>query len=253
MLKYYVEMWISVFLYTIYSIFSIININNKISTLLLSSNLDYDLVNELNNEINITITSPFKKVKSNVALASAVTAYARIEMMRLKTLLNTLGIKIYYFDTDSIFTDKPIPEYLIGDGLGQLKDELNGGIIKKAYFLGIKKYGYIDDKDTVKSIFSGVKRNSLTWNEIESIAKGNIVHKTTSNRFYKDFKSLNITINSSSISIKFDTSKKLKNNIYEPIKISTSLRNNFSFYEKLIISRIKYLINKFKNIIERWN
>jgi hypothetical protein len=50
----------------------------------------------------------------------------------------------------------------VGKDLGQLKDELNGGIIKKAYFLGIKKYGYIDDKDNIHSVFSGVERNSLS-------------------------------------------------------------------------------------------
>lgn len=53
-------------------------------------------------------------------------------------LLIKLGIKLYYTDTDSFFVDKELPEYLIGKELGQLKDELNGGVIKKAYFLGIK-------------------------------------------------------------------------------------------------------------------
>jgi hypothetical protein len=132
----------------------------------------------------------------------------------------------------------------------KMKDELKGGFIRKGYFLGIKKYGYIDNYNEIKSVFSGVKRNSLTFNEIESIANGNIVHKTISNRFYKDFKSLDITIKSSSLSIKFDTFKLLKDNIYYPIKIGISPRNKFSFYERLIISRIKHLINRFKNLIE---
>ena len=232
---------------TKYSVFSIININDKISTLLLSNNLDYTLLNELNSEMSIDIQSPFRKVQSNVAIASAVTAYARIAMMRYKLIS---GINIFYFDTDSIFTDKPISEHLIGDDLGLMKDELNGGIIKKAYFLGIKKYGFVDDSNIVKSVFSGVERNSLTFNEIESIAKGNIILKTISNRFYKDFKSLNISISTSSLSIKFDTFKTLKDNFYYPIKVHISLRNRFSFYERLIISRVRSLINKFKSLIE---
>jgi hypothetical protein len=232
---------------TKYTVFSIININDKISTILLSNNLDYSLLNELNNEIDTNIQSPFKKVQSNVAIASAVTSYARIAMMKYKLIP---GIKIYYFDTDSMFTDKPLPEYLIGDGLGLMKDELKGGIIKKAYFLGIKKYGYIDSNGHTKSVFSGVQRNSLTFNEIESIANGNIIHKTISNRFYKDFRSLDISIKPSSLSIKFDTFKLLKHNIYYPINMEISLRNRFSFYERLIITRIKHLIKKFKNLIE---
>jgi hypothetical protein len=123
---------------TKYSVFSIINISDKISTLLLSNNLDYSLLNELNNEMSLEIISPFKKVQSNVAIASAVTSYARIAMMKYKLIP---GIEIYYFDTDSMFTNKPLPDHLIGDGLGLMKDELKGGYIKKAYFLGIKKYG----------------------------------------------------------------------------------------------------------------
>ena len=163
-------------------------------------------------------------------------------MMKLKILLIKLGINIYYFDTDSLFVNKPLPDYLIGDGLGQLKDELKGGYIKKAYFLGIKKYGYIDNNEITKSVFSGVERNSLTFNEIESIAKGEIVHKTVSNRFFKDFKSLDISIKSTTLSIKFDTLKIYKNNVYYPIKINISFRTKISFYERLIISRIRLLI-----------
>jgi hypothetical protein len=82
--------------------------------------------------------------------------------LELKMLLVKLGIKLYYTDTDSIFTDMEIPQYLIGNDLGQLKDELKGGFIKKGFFLGIKKYGYIDGENNINSIFSGIERNSLT-------------------------------------------------------------------------------------------
>nr|YP_009498234.1 hypothetical protein [Lactifluus piperatus]AWX53020.1 hypothetical protein [Lactifluus piperatus] len=145
--------------YGSYSIFSEININENITTILMSSNLDYNLINEIKDHTNLDIISNFKKVKSNVAIASAVTSYARIEMMELKMLLIKLGIKIYYTDTDSFFTDKEIPAYLIDNELGKLKDELKGGVIKKAYFFGIKKYGYIDNNNYTHSVFSGVERN----------------------------------------------------------------------------------------------
>lgn len=236
--------------YGSYTIFSEIDINKEISTILMSTNLDYDLINEIKQDTGFELLTNFRKVKSNVAIAAAVTSYARIEMIELKMLLIKLNIKLYYTDTDSIFVDKELPSYLIGKELGQLKDELNGGIIKKAYFLGIKKYGYIDSNNVTHSVFSGVERNSLTWNEIESIANGNIIHKTVSNRFYKDFKSLSIAINISKLSIKFDTFKILKHNIYQPIKLNFSLRNKFSFYERLILARIKIFIRKFKHLIE---
>lgn len=57
-------------------------------------------------------------------VASAVTSYARILMTPYK--LNT---DIAYTDTESIITTKPLPSHLIGKELGQMKDELEGGII----------------------------------------------------------------------------------------------------------------------------
>ena len=155
------------------TIFSQIRINNEISTILMSSNLDFNVINEIKNETKLDLLTNFRVIKSNVAIAAAVTAYARMEMAELKMLLINLGFKIYYTDTDSLFVDKELPEYLIGNELGQLKDELGGGRIKKAYFLGIKKYGYIDSNNITHSIFSGVSRNSLNWNEIEQISQDN--------------------------------------------------------------------------------
>jgi hypothetical protein len=148
--------------YGFYTIFAEININEDISTILMSSNLDYNLINEINQDTGLELVTTFRGVKSHVGIAAAVTSYARIEMIELKMLLIKLGIKLYYTDTDSIFVDKELPEYLIGKDLGQLKDELNGGIIKKAYFLGIKKYAYIDSEGKTHSIFSGIEKNSLT-------------------------------------------------------------------------------------------
>jgi hypothetical protein len=148
--------------YGSYTIFSQINVNENISTILMSSNLDYDLISEIKSDTSLDLITNFRNVKSNVAIAAAVTSYARIEMMKLKVLLNSLNIKLFYTDTDSAFVDAELPSYLIGDDLGQLKDELKGGYIKKAYFLGIKKYGYLDEKDQTHSVFTGIERNSLT-------------------------------------------------------------------------------------------
>jgi DNA polymerase type B, organellar and viral len=125
--------------YSSYTIFSEIKINENISTILMSSNLDYDLINEIKGKTELDLITSFRIVKSNVAIAAAVTAYARIEMLKYKVLLNSLKIKLYYTDTDSLFVDKEFPQELIGNELGQMKDELNGGLIKKGYFLGIKK------------------------------------------------------------------------------------------------------------------
>jgi DNA polymerase type B, organellar and viral len=106
---------------------------------------------------NITI------VKSNVAIASAVTAYARTLMIKYKC---TEGINVYYSDTDSIITDKPLPT---SKELGGLKNEmLKHGVetISEGYFIGPKEYALKiinkKDKETIFTTFAGVKKNSLT-------------------------------------------------------------------------------------------
>lgn len=229
-----------------YTVFSEIKINENITTILTSSNLDFNLINEIKDYTNLNLTSSFRNVKSNVAIASAVTSYARIEMMELKMLLIKLGIKLYYTDTDSIFTDKEIPNYLIGKELGQLKDELNGKVIKKGYFLGIKKYGYVDSDNNIHSIFSGVERNCLNWNEIEQIANGFTVIKHVPLKFFKSFTSLNITIkNSLMTSIIFNPRKKVNNNFYKPMRINNKILISFNYYLKIIKYRIISLINKY--------
>lgn len=229
-----------------YTIFSEIKINENITTILMSSNLDYSILNELKQETNLELVSGFRNVKSHVGIAAAVTSYARIEMMELKMLLIKLGIKLYYTDTDSFFVDKELPHYLIGKELGQLKDELNGGVIKKAYFLGIKKYGYIDENNGVHSVFSGIERNSLSWNEVVKIANGFTIIKHSSVRFFKNLISLSITIkNSLETSIVFNPRKRVNNNLYKPLKINNNILITFNYYLKIIKYRITYLINKY--------
>lgn len=166
--------------------------------------------------------------------------------LELKMLLVKLGIKLYYTDTDSIFTDMEIPQYLIGNDLGQLKDELKGGFIKKGFFLGIKKYGYIDGENNINSIFSGIERNSLTWNEIEQIAKGFTIVKTTPIRFFKNFNNLNIIIkNQLKTSVIFQPRKKIVNNEYLPMIINIKLFTKIHYYLKIIKNRIIFFIKKY--------
>jgi len=105
---------------------SITQINDEYSTVLSYSNINHKLLNQLNNEVHhINIKNLQSPIKSNVALAAAVTSYARIHMIPFKIDPNTL-----YTDTDSIFTSKTINSNLLGDALGLMKDELKGLVIK---------------------------------------------------------------------------------------------------------------------------
>ena len=159
-------------------------------------------------------------IKSNVAIASAVTSYARIEMIKLKTYCLNNRIKIFYTDTDSIFIDKPLSSKIVGDDIGLLKDEMKGLVIKEAFFLGIKQYGYwfldINNNRVENSVFAGVPRNCLTFKEIISISKGSRIIRIIKNRFFKSYNSLNITIKDTHLTISKSENKIMKNNIYIP-------------------------------------
>ena len=216
---------------------SITPINNEYTTVLTYSNINHTLLEKLNSQFH-SIGSDQHYIMSNVAIAAAVTAYARVIMIPFKLDPNTL-----YTDTDSAFTTKPIDPNLLGLELGQIKDELKGQVINEAYFLGPKKYGYyiIDNVTGNKqefSVFSGVPRNSLSFEEVKSIFEGETIVKTIPNRFYKSFTNLNIVIKDSKITIKNTSHKKLLNNIYYP-----PIMNGI----KLDLFNLLY--NKFKGLI----
>jgi hypothetical protein len=188
---------------------SINQINKEYSTVLSYSNINHKLLTQLNNELqHINLKDSISSIKSNVAIAVAVTAYARIHMIPFKLDPNTL-----YTDTDSIFTLKPIDPTLLGDGLGLMKDEMNGLVIKEALFLGPKQYGYwyLDENGNKveKSVFSGVSRDSLSFADIIKIHEGQTITKTIPNRFYKSFNNLNIDIKDTSITIRKTNNKLL--------------------------------------------
>jgi hypothetical protein len=216
---------------------TISEINDQYSTVLAYTNINYKILDKLNNELHSNIENFHSPIKSNVAIAAAVTAYARIVMIPFKLDPNTL-----YTDTDSIFTTKPIDPNLIGDLLGQMKDEMKGVLIEEGLFLGPKKYGYwyYDDKGKKAnvSVFSGVPRNSLSFEEIKSISNGNVITKNVPNRFFKSFNSLNISIKDTFLTIKNTNDKLLVNNEYLPIKITNGK-----------VDLLGFLFNKFKNLI----
>jgi hypothetical protein len=224
---------------------SIIRINDTHSTLLVINNIDLDILTKLKEGLPELIISKKEgnnyPVKSNVAIAAAVTAFnaARIHMIKYK-----LSDDIFYTDTDSIFTSTILNESEIGKELGLMKDELNGKIINKAIFLGIKRYGYYyyDNNNKIeKSVFAGVERDSLKFSEIEDIFNGSSITKKIDVRFYKSFNDLNITIKSSKITIKKNNEKILVDNNYIPIKICKTNHNldNRTIYEKFKNKMIK--------------
>jgi hypothetical protein len=194
---------------------SIIEIDDDLFAVMLYSNSKNDMLEKLNSQVDSVVGNTFKpEVKSNVAIAAAVTAYSRIHMIPFK-----LDDGICYTDTDSIFTTNELPEDLVGKELGLMKDELDGTIIDEAYFLGIKKYGYTFLDGGVKkdaSVFSGVKRNSLSFDEVTNIANGYSITVNLPDRLYKSLRRLNVEFKASKLTITSSDSKPLIDNLYRP-------------------------------------
>jgi DNA polymerase type B, organellar and viral len=230
---------------------SIVAINDKIVTLLMHKNITDDLILELNSELDINLTNHYSLVKSNVAIASAVTAYARIHMISFK-----IDGSCVYTDTDSVFIGNELAGKFLGTDLGLMKDELNGLTIKEGYFLGVKKYGYqyLDENNNLvtKSTFSGIEKNSLTFDEIIKLARGDQLVKEIPVRFYKSFQTLSVSIDSTKVTIRRTLDKALINNLYIPLHLeSTNLENKkswfFNYLKSKFIKYLKHLETKFKS------
>jgi len=75
----------------------------------MSTNHNIQLINDFNSTFDLDIGTNYITVKNNVAIAAAVTAYARIHMIPLKLMDGTI-----YSDTDSIITSDILSDNMIG-------------------------------------------------------------------------------------------------------------------------------------------
>jgi DNA polymerase elongation subunit (family B) len=110
----------------------------------------------LNSLDNFTIHSNI-----NIAIASAITAYARIHMSQFK---NNPDFKLFYTDTDSIYINKKLPDSIISNTeLGKLKLEF---IASEAIFLAPKVYGLkLENGDCIIKI-KGLTKEAILENKI---------------------------------------------------------------------------------------
>lgn len=101
------------------------------------------------------ITNPNKErfgLQGNVAISLAITSYSRVVMSEVK---NIPDVKIYYSDTDSIFTDVYLPSKLVDPkklGFWKLENEYIHCIL-----LGPKTYGCLDLSGVLKSFIESVQ------------------------------------------------------------------------------------------------
>ena len=219
----------------------------------IGSNINFNNLQKLKSTLQTNLTTLAIPINSNVSIASAVTSYARITMMKYK-----LDPEVVYSDTDSIITTNLTPfKDKLTDELGDFKDELKGSIITKAIFLGVKQYAYqYINKNNItitRTVFSGVLRDSLTFEQFELLLNGGEIKIINKNRFYKSLKSFNIKIKDSETIIKQSKLKPLVNNEYLPLNINTlNQRDNLLVHlsKKILSSLNKTFKLVKKRIIE---
>ena len=105
---------------------------------------DVQMINDETVEIQYIEKEGFveENDKVNIVIAAFTTAYARL---KLYDLLDLLQERVLYYDTDSVvYVHEPgKPDPPLGDYLGDLTDELNGGYITTFLSGGPKNYGYV--------------------------------------------------------------------------------------------------------------
>ena len=140
----------------------------------------------------------------NVSIAAAITGYSRIFMSYYK---NNPLIKIYYSDTDSIFTDIDLstiyPE-LVGKGLGQLKPEYD---FKEACFLAPKVYGGITQigESIVKA--KGVK-NIIPYDDLKTLLQKENTLQIPNEKWYRNISEGNIQIKQEIYNLAINSTKR---------------------------------------------
>ena len=106
--------------------------------------------------------------KVNIVIAAFTTAYARL---KLYDLLDLLQERVLYYDTDSVvYVHEPgKPDPPLGDYLGDLTDELNGGYITTFLSGGPKNYGYVTNTGEAILKIRGI---SLTYDATKTLNIG---------------------------------------------------------------------------------
>ena len=101
---------------------------------------------------------------NSIAIASAITAYARVFMSQFKNISTFI---LLYTDTDSIFIEGELPDNLIGTELGKFKLENR---YQEIVFLGPKIYSGITHDGKLITKVKGFKNSrELSFDEIKGL------------------------------------------------------------------------------------
>jgi len=160
-------------------------------------------------------------VIGNIAIAAAISAYARIEIDKYKRLNN---ITCYYTDNDSVVTDKPMPAEHLGEEIGKMKNVLADSdytiakdseyFIEEGVFIRDKVYSLKTFKGENITKFSGLSQFYITDKIRDSLFA--IVNKSvntiTTKALYnsKNSKDFSVQLFEVTKTFKFEYSKRIE-------------------------------------------
>lgn len=175
-------------------IHSVVKFNNNNILVTFSKDINMDNVKALNIDIDKAYSK--LKIKSerefdnvSVAISSAITAYGRIHISKLKINSIKLGGNLYYSDTDSLVTDKELPGHLVdNEKIGKLKLEY-GAALKLGYFISNKTYCLVTKDDEIIKKAKGIDNRYIELEDyvyMYTINKPVNSKKITSIKDYKE-------------------------------------------------------------------
>lgn len=97
-----------------------------------------------------------------------------------------------------------------------------------------------------QSVFSGVTRNSVSFNEIESLLNGVQIKKETPRRFFRSLKHLQLKIKPLVTTLMQNNNKILINNTYFPRFVSIT---NYSDYRQIFYLLKQIYLRKYRKVV----
>jgi DNA polymerase type B, organellar and viral len=140
----------------------------------------------------------------SVGIAAAITAYSRIHMSLFK---NNPNLRLFYSDTDSIYTDSDIDKSFINSKiLGKLKLE---DICKRAIFLAAKLYCLETESNKLIIKVKGLKdTTTLNYNDFENLLNKNFIIEKSHEKWTRSLSDSKISILDQIYSIKVTDNKR---------------------------------------------
>lgn len=164
---------------------------------------------------------------TNVGVASAITAFARIHMSQFK---NNSDFILYYTDTDSAYISKPLPKHMVNSKiLGKMKLE---NILDKAIFLAPKMYYLITELGQHIYKVKGLSHDiELNFKDFENLLNKDSLLKKLQTKWRKNLSDGNISVLNEVYTLQVTSNKRKL--IYENGKL---------------IGTVPYIINSKKEI-----